>query len=95
MTEGVDGNIDECVLRWFGHVERMEKDMIVKRVYVGKCACSGSVDRSRKRWIDTVKECLKKRGLDVRQARRIVQDRSEWRGFVWGSAWGVARGMNP
>ena len=37
----------------------------------------------------------KKRGLDVRQARSIVQDRSEWRGFVRGYAWGVARGMNP
>ena len=24
-----------------------------------------------------VKECLKKRGLDVRQARKMVQDRSE------------------
>ena len=36
----------------------------------------------RKRWIDTVKGCLKKRLLGVRQARRIVKDRSEWRGFV-------------
>ena len=47
------------------------------------------------RWIDTVKGCLKKRGLDVRQARRIVQDRSEWCGFVRGNAFDVARGMNP
>ena len=74
--------------------------------------------RLRKRWIDTVKECLRKtevwmsgevgewcrigmkeylrkRGLDVRQATRIVQDRSEWREFVMGNAWGVAREMNP
>ena len=40
--------------------------------------------RRRKRWIDTVKICLKKKkkGLDVRQARRMVHDRSEWWGFV-------------
>ena len=25
----------------------------------------------------------------------LVQDRSEWRGFVTGNAFGVARGMNP
>ena len=42
------------------------------------------------RWIDTVKECLKNRGLDVRNARRMVQDE-----FMKGNAWGVARGMNP
>ena len=34
--------------------------------------------RMQKRWIDTVKESLKKIGLDVRQARRMVHDRSEY-----------------
>ena len=73
----------------------MENDRIAKKVYVGECAGSHSVDRPQKRWIDTVKECLRKRGLDVRQARRMVQDRSEWRRFVRGNAWDVALGMNP
>ena len=50
--------IDEGVLRCFGHVERMERDSIAKRVYVGECAGSRSVGRPRKRWIDTVKECV-------------------------------------
>ena len=50
--------------------------------------------RSRKRWIDAVKECLRKRGLDYRQARRMVQDRNEWRRFVRPNAWDIARGMN-
>ena len=73
----------------------MEKDRIVKRVYVGECAGSRSVGRPLKRWIDTVKKCLKKRGLDIRQARRMIQGRSEWRGFVRGNAWGVASGIKP
>ena len=47
------------------------------REYVGECAGSRLVGRPRKRWDYTVKECLGKRGLDVRQTRRIVQDRSE------------------
>ena len=68
MKKGLDERIDEDVLRRFGHVERIERDMIIKRVYVGECVGSRSVVRSRKRWIDTMKECLKKRGLDVRQA---------------------------
>ena len=76
-------------------MERMEKERIAKRVYVGECAGSHSVGRPQKKWIDIVMDCLRKRGLDVRQARRMVQDRSEWRGFVRGNAWGVAQGMNP
>ena len=56
----------------------MEKGIIAKRVFVGECAGSRSVGRSRKRWIDTVKDCLRKRDLDVRQTRRMVQNRSEW-----------------
>ena len=69
---------DEGVLPWFTHVERMEKDRIAKRVNVGECAGSRSMGWPCKRWIDTVKECLRKRGLDMRQPRRMVQDRSDW-----------------
>ena len=57
-TTGIDKRIDECILRWLGHVE---KDRIAKIVYVGECAGSLSVGRPRKRWIDIVKECLRKR----------------------------------
>ena len=78
--------IDEGVLRWFGHVER-EKERIAKRVYVGECAGSRSVSKPRKRWIDTVNDCLRKRGLGIRQTRGMVQDRIECLGFV--------KGMNP
>ena len=53
-------------------MERIERDKITKRVYVGECVGSYSFGRPWKRWIDTVKECLKKRGLDVRQGRRMV-----------------------
>ena len=42
----------------------MERDRIVKIVYVGECGGSCSVGRPRNRWIDNVKDCLKKRGLD-------------------------------
>ena len=68
MMSEINKRIDEGMLQWFGHVKRMEKDGFAKRVYGGECA-----GRPRKRWIDTVKECLKKRDLDVRQARRMVE----------------------
>ena len=50
--------------------------------------------RPRKRWIDAMTDCLKKRGLDVRQAVRMVHDMGVWREFVRMNAWGFARGMN-
>ena len=77
VKKGLDERIDVGLLRWFGHVERMESDKTAKKVYVGECASCCSVDRLWKRWIDTVKECLRKRDLDIRQARRMVRDRSE------------------
>ena len=95
VRKGVDEKIEEGILQWFGHVKRMENNRIAKRVYVRECAGSRSVDWPRKRWTYTVKDCLKNRGLDVRQARRMVHDRNVWQGFVRGNAWGIARGMNP
>ena len=50
--------------------------------------------RLQKSWIDTVKEFLRKRGLDVRQARRMVQDRCEWWGFE-GECMGHSRDDEP
>ena len=88
-------NIDEGVLRWFGHMERMENERIAKRVYVGECAGSRSLDRPRKRWIDSAKDCLKKSGLDFTQARITVNNSSVWQRFVRGNAWGVAPGDEP
>ena len=50
----------------------MENDRIANRFSVGECASSRTVGRLLKRWIDTVKDCLKKRALYVRQGRRSV-----------------------
>ena len=50
-------------------MERIENGRIAMRVYVGECAGSHIVGRLWKRWIDTMKDCLKKRGSGVRQAR--------------------------
>ena len=90
MTKGVDEKIDESVLGWFDHVERMENDRIAKSVYVGECAGRCSVGRPSKRWIDTVK----KRGCMSDIHQWLDKAWSVRRGFVRGNAWGFARGMN-
>ena len=37
VMKRIDKRINEGVLWWFGHVYRMENNMIPKRVYVGVC----------------------------------------------------------
>ena len=56
VRKGLDEKIDEGVLLWFGHVERMER-VGSPREWAG----NRSVGRPRKRWIDTEKECLRKK----------------------------------
>ena len=49
----LDERIDESVLRWFGHVERMERDRIAKSLCRSVLVVVQWV-RLRKRWMDTV-----------------------------------------
>ena len=81
----MDERIDAGVLRWFGHVERMENDRIAKRVDVGECSGSHSVGRPQKRWIDTVKNCLKKPRFGCREDGRGERGRLPRTGMAVGS----------
>ena len=49
MTNGVDERINESVLRWFGHIERIGSDRIPKTLYVGDYRGNSLVGRPRKR----------------------------------------------
>ena len=59
MIKGVDERIDEGVLQRFRHAERINHDKFINRVNRREYAGSRSVGRLWKRWIDTVKECLR------------------------------------
>ena len=76
----MDSRIDEGVLQWYGHVERMENDRITKWEYVEDCTGSHSVGQPQKRWINAMKDCLKNIGLNVRQPGRIVNGGN----LLWG-----------
>ena len=61
-----------CKVECLGHRLGDEPLTLMRCYSYEECAGSHSVDRQWKRWIDAVKECLKKRGLDIRPARRMV-----------------------
>ena len=47
--KGVKERISESILRWFGHLERLDESRLVKRLYRGECVwkTNGVVDRRR------------------------------------------------
>ena len=52
MAKGVYERIEEDVLHWFSHMERMENDRIDKRLYVGEFVGSSSAGQPRKEKVD-------------------------------------------
>ena len=73
---------DQRVLRWFGHVERMDDYRMARRVLMAEV--SGEQVRGRRRlgWMDVVKVALGNRGMTVEAARQCAKDRKEWRALV-------------
>ena len=47
----------------------MENGRIAKRIYVGVCVVSRSVGRPRKRRIDTMKDCLRKKRFECQGSK--------------------------
>jgi len=50
-------------LRWLGHVERMSEERVVKRLYQNTPEGSRSVGRPRLRWMDDMREDLRRTGF--------------------------------
>ena len=65
---------DQRVLRWFGHLERMDDYRMARRVLMAEV--SGGVR------LDGVKVALRSRGMTVEAARQCAKDRKEWRALV-------------
>ena len=60
---------DQRVLRWLGHVERMDEYRIARRV-------------PRLGWMDGVNVALGNREVTVEAASKCSKDRKEWRALV-------------
>src|SRR5678816_1567325 len=75
VKKGVNERINESMLRWFDYVERMNDSRLVKRMYSGECVGNRPAGRPKKKWIESVKECLQERNVSLAEARRKVHDR--------------------
>ena len=73
---------DQRVLRWFGHVERMDKYCMARRVLMAEISQARVRGRPRLGWMDGVKVALGNRGMTVETAQQCAKDRKEWRALV-------------
>ena len=61
------GRVDMNVLRWFGHMERMDNERLLKKVMNAKVDGRSARGRPRFGWMDGVKRALNDRRMDMRQ----------------------------
>ena len=71
---------DQRVLRWFGHLERMDDYRMARRVLTAEVSGGRVRGRQRLGSMDGVKVALGNRGMTVEAARQCVKDRKAWRG---------------
>ena len=74
--------VDMNVLRWFGHVERMDNERLLKKVMNAKVDGRSARGRPRFGWMDGVKRALNDRGMDIRETSERARNRNEWRMIV-------------
>jgi len=72
--------INKGRLRWLGHVERISEDRVVKRLYQNTPEGSRSVERPRLRWMEDVREDLRR--MCVTNWRIRAHRRDDWKMVV-------------
>ena len=65
---------DQRVLRWFGHVERMDEYLMARRVLMAEVSGGRVRGRPSLGWMDGVKVPLSNRGMAVEAARQCTED---------------------
>ena len=82
----MEERVDERVLSWYGHAERMNSERMTKRVYESKVDGPRGRGRPPKGWMSGgVMVALEKRGMTIESAKVVCQNRSEWRAIVYGA----------
>ena len=73
---------DQRVLRWFGHVERMDEYRTARRVSTAEVGGGRIRGRPRLGWMDGVKVAFGNRRMSVEAASQCPKDQKGWRALV-------------
>ena len=67
--------VDQCMLRWFGCVERMDEECVAKKGMISNVEGNRCRGRPRVGWMDGVRMALEEKSMSVEQGRLNVLDR--------------------
>jgi len=67
-------------ISWLGHLERMEEDRMVKKIFTQERERTRQRGRPRKGWKEEVERDLQV--LGVRRWRKLVTNRKKWKDIV-------------
>ena len=67
-------------LSWFGHINRMTDERLVRRIYKWKPIASRSVGRPKSRWEDEVLKDVKV--MNIKSWLNVVKNRRLWKDIV-------------
>ena len=73
---------DHRVLRWFGHVERIDDYRMARRVLMAEVTLGLELGRLTLGWMDGLKVALCSRGMTVESERQCEIDRKKWRALL-------------
>ena len=74
--------IKSRILRWAGHVARIEEGRSVFKILTGKPTEKRSLGRPRRRWEDNIRMDLEEIGINAGNWVDSAQDRGYWRALV-------------
>ena len=74
--------IKSRILRWVGHVARMEEARSAFKILTGKPTGKRALGRPRRRWEDNIRMDLEEIGINAGNWVDWAQDRNYWRALV-------------
>ena len=77
IERGLASRADQRVLRWFGHVERMDEYRMAGRVLITEVGGGRVRGRPMLGWMDGVKVALGNSRMTVEAVRQCAKDRKE------------------
>ncbi len=84
VVRKLSDRVDDSVLRWYGHMVRMDEERQTKKVWRAQVRGGRRRGRPNLRWMDGVSRALEVRGMNVDHGREMTWNRNEWKRLLDG-----------
>lgn len=75
--------IEKRQLSWWGHLQRMNTNRVVKQIWEAKTTDKRSRGRPQKTWDNILGKILRAKGKTWQEAKAVAMDKNKWRKFVY------------